>query len=336
MRPLQAITESNRPDLDDDDLETMMDHIEKTLKHHDENSPDGPDGTRWAVLDHDKGRHNAARPLAIIVHPGDMCNALYGWDDVERESNRWGKQNVEGLGQEMGSLRREGADFVIIHRGSCSQFSNGGSLNTDEFMEELAYAWHHGTVLFTDDLDRAIHWMVENLHIEKRPKIFLGGAYSDFDHGCLTKIGRAVERVAGTDKIDVSDYTPADNMYDYHDYESDEDVEYEDDESSDDEDKFVNTNKPVQWRPGNRHVEQFDWGMWKKSPPGEPHPHDVNRKGWVVTWSNPKTGDVQTWRVQASHAANEHEANQQVRSMDSWKKAYRAGYTDPTGIESEH
>lgn len=59
------------------------------------------------------------------------------------------------------------------------------------------FAWKQGTVLFGDDLDTAAEWIINNLHIAQRPKIFLGGAYSDFNHGCLTFIGREIEKIVG-------------------------------------------------------------------------------------------------------------------------------------------
>ena len=72
-------------------------------------------------------------------------------------------------------------------------------------------SWRAGTVLYGDDLDAAGQWNIQNLQVAKRPHIYLAGAYSCPETGCLTHIGRQIERVVGPEKITVSAHSPPEN-----------------------------------------------------------------------------------------------------------------------------
>lgn len=78
-----------------------------------------------------------------------------------------------------------------------------------ELKIELETSWKQSSILFGDDLEAASQWIIENLHVSERPHVYLAGAYSDPENGCLTYVGKALERVIGSHRITVSDYSPS-------------------------------------------------------------------------------------------------------------------------------
>lgn len=169
---------------------------------------DGEDA--FLVLFHDAVRHDPARPLVVIVHPGDMIEVRQGWsrDDWPGVLGRSLSCQAH-TALELERWRKRGADFVILHRASCSQIAKGERPTCDDhFASEIVAARKAGTVLYGDDLDAAGQWMLDHLHIEQRPAIYMAGAYADADHGCLTAIGQMLESVA-RGRITVSEHAVA-------------------------------------------------------------------------------------------------------------------------------
>lgn len=196
-----------------DDLNRNYDDAEETLVKWDEEGPENG----FEVKHHDHARHDKLRPLVIVVHPGGMIEAQHGWGGAEWKAvNKFSRRNQAGLARELSAWRTKyDADIAILHRGSCSQFLTANANSIDEDLQlELLVGWQRGSVLLGDHLDDAAAWMIENLHIADRPRIFLGGAYSDFDQGCLTAIGRALEKVVGPGRIKVSKYSPPGSSHD--------------------------------------------------------------------------------------------------------------------------
>ena len=204
------------------------------LRHHDE------EGSDFAVLHHDATRHDAETPLVIVIHPGDMIetNDGYDWREAEKVM-QFAQENQEGTAAELAHWRDQGYDIAVLHRGSCS-FMVANGKGHEDYRSEVLSAWDNGTTLFGDDLGQAAKWMIENLHVEVRPHIYLAGAYSTPGNGCLTFIGKAIEKVVGEDKITVSDWSPPGNAADRV------------------------------WRPGNRKVKFWDaqGDGWRKTPKG--------------------------------------------------------------------
>jgi hypothetical protein len=164
-------------------------------------------------LKHKPEDHDPTRPLAIIVHPGDMLEHGEGWEHDRRayaKVKKFSMTNQRGTAEELRSLRMKGYDAVVVHRQSCYDIQLGDSCD-DDFVFEIADATQSGSVVFGDDLPAGVAWMIENLHIEQRPHIFLAGAYNTPEHGCLTFIGQELEKIVGEDRISVSSYSPPGN-----------------------------------------------------------------------------------------------------------------------------
>lgn len=172
----------------------------------------GDNGETFFPIKHRPDHHSPERPLVIVVHPGDMIEYRYMWDDpVVRDAvmSFW-QHNEHGTTQELAEWRKKGADFVVLHRSSCEEFQDiaAGRYTGHRLWAEIKLGHKRGTMLFGDDLDRASAWIIANLHVVDRPHIFLAGAYSDPKDGCLTTIGRKIEAVVGPERISVSKFSP--------------------------------------------------------------------------------------------------------------------------------
>lgn len=173
-------------------------------------------GIGFRVMDHDPAKHVPERPLAVVIHPGDMIIHSMGMhmlhpDDREafRNSIRWANENQEGMRKELMVLKRQGYDFVVLHRESSVQFpENLHKDHTKKVWLELQAGAKRGSMVFGDDLERAGQWMINHLHIAERPHVFMLGAYSDPNNGCLTHIGKQFAKVLDPKKITVSKFSP--------------------------------------------------------------------------------------------------------------------------------
>lgn len=169
----------------------------------------------FCVIQHARANHNPARPLVVLVHPGDMIMFADSYDPPAQRAATaafWGFIGT-GTRKELAELREEGADFCVLHRSSSTEFPAFSRFRAVGFhlWKEIKAGHRRGTALYGDDLDAAVQWMSANLLIEERPRIHLCGAYSDPDHGCLTYIGKAFEKIVGPTRITVSPFSPPEN-----------------------------------------------------------------------------------------------------------------------------
>jgi hypothetical protein len=149
------------------------------------------------------------RPLLVLVHPGDMIAHRDCWDDADWPAVRdFCRNNITQTGTEI--LSYGDADSVVLHRGSCIDLEKRFSL-TSPIQLALRRIWRHGAVLFGDDVIQASSWIARYMAVTQRSEILLSGAYSDPNYGCLTAIGKALEKVAPHGSIKVSPWAPADN-----------------------------------------------------------------------------------------------------------------------------
>lgn len=165
------------------------------------------------VISHREQRHSKERPLVIIIHPGDAIEPNVGWGDqaAYKRVRKFSRTNQAGMARELSDWRRtHDADIAVLHRESSCELVPGEDCD-DEYELEVTDAHSRGSVVFGDDLQKAADWMIANLHIADRPHIFLTGAYSEVDYGCLTFIGRKIEAVVGPDRISVSKFSPPGN-----------------------------------------------------------------------------------------------------------------------------
>ena len=76
-------------------------------------------------------------------------------------------------------------------------------------IDELDFAWEDATLLFGDDLAMAGRWIATALDVASRPHVYLAGAYSDPDNGCLTYVSKHLQEIVGVAKITVSNSSPS-------------------------------------------------------------------------------------------------------------------------------
>lgn len=139
------------------------------------------------VLAYDRVMFDPTRSLAIVVHPGDMIELSYDRDALDRQ---------EGLAEEMRAFESDGWDVVFLHRMSCSQFATGHRTTVARNLANRVRSLRaKASILYGDDLDAAVRWLAEHAHLRQRPSVFLGGAYGDAQHGCVTYVGKGIARL---------------------------------------------------------------------------------------------------------------------------------------------
>jgi len=169
------------------------------------------EGNGFEVLHHDPEQHSPLRPLVILVHPGDMIETGDGWDDRNEydKVREFSVDNQVGTAEDIAAWRQKyQADVIVLHRGSCSQFDGDGE---SDLCDQIEMIWQNGSILHGDNLEDAANWMIQHLHIAERPRVYLAGAYSCPKYGCLTSIGKAIEKVIGPKRITVSGWSPPGN-----------------------------------------------------------------------------------------------------------------------------
>lgn len=166
------------------------------------------DALSFYVLRHATPKPNL--PLAIIVHPGDLIAGVYGLSPEDRKKvMAFSFRNQGGTAADIRKWRELPAEVLVLNRQSCELFMGQEKFAVSrDLADEMKKAWRSDTILFGDDLVKASEWMIANMSLEQRPHIYLAGAYSDPEYGCLTFIGQALEKVVGHDKITVSDHSP--------------------------------------------------------------------------------------------------------------------------------
>jgi hypothetical protein len=149
--------------------------------------------------------------LLVLIHPGDLLEHEDAWSEEDwEEVGRFCEENLDGTQKEIARWLDlpGGCDSVVLHRSSCAQFDEFGPWPRDALWTVLQRIWTSGAVLYGDDLDAAGRWIIDNLGVADRPRIYLAGAYSDPESGCLTHIGKMIERVVDPGKITVSGWSP--------------------------------------------------------------------------------------------------------------------------------
>lgn len=150
------------------------------------------------------------RPLLIWVHPGDAVEDKEGFDPPDDEDD---EDLYENTRQFQAMMSREILDrldthqVVVIHRYS-DQYAFEEEQAQWDYQRAMADVGEEPSTvhLFGDDLAAASAWMVANLDVENRP-VFMTGAYSHPDHGCLAAVGKALQAADAT--IEVSGWAPS-------------------------------------------------------------------------------------------------------------------------------
>lgn len=171
---------------------------------------------KYGDVDFEVLRHNPCRPelpLVVIVHPGDMVEDGYGYDPEDAKTvMQFSRQNQLGTAKEIAQWRSLPAEVIVVNRSSCTQYVARYKRNiAPELTKEMRITWRSDTVLYGDDLDKVNAWMSQHMALEGRPHVYLAGAYSDPEYGCLTAIGQHIAKIIGPDKVTVSEFSPASN-----------------------------------------------------------------------------------------------------------------------------
>jgi len=158
-----------------------------------------------------------ARPLFVLVHPGDMIETFDAWSDPKEAQavGAFWAHNAHGLHGELKAARKAGADIVVLHRESSTGFvdtrrlySTAGTL----WKTHLSPLFSKATALWGDDLDAAVAWLAAHATPMQRPSIHLAGAYACPKYGCLTAVGKGLlAQGVDPDHLTVSPYAPPGN-----------------------------------------------------------------------------------------------------------------------------
>ena len=155
--------------------------VARTIRRMDDQEEYG-----FHVLAHDRAMLDPSRSLAVIVHPGDMIELGHDQAALDRQ---------EGLAEEMRAFQADTWDVVFLHRMSCSQFATGHrTIVAPRLADRVRALRAKASILYGDDLDAAVQWLVENASLRARPGLFFGGAYGDAQHGCVTYMAAGVAR----------------------------------------------------------------------------------------------------------------------------------------------
>lgn len=150
---------------------------------------------------------DAARPLLIVVHPGD---AVQKRADVQHSSDPEGilaysRSCQEAMGSELSRLDYDKWNVVLIHRFSSSySFANDNDLDFT-FSDEIGdLDGDSATILWGDDLKAAAQYLITELKASERPLVVVTGAWSDADWGCVTTVGRQLEAAGAPVRLSTS------------------------------------------------------------------------------------------------------------------------------------
>lgn len=136
-----------------------------------------------------------ARPLYLVIHPGDVVQSdndvAYSEDrDAIQDYSRQCQSGIEG---DVQRLLDAGWDVAVLHRFS-SDYGFGVSGCLQEYTEAMDEIHDEGLVLFGDNLGAAAAWLVAHMAVTQRPAILLSGAWSDAKDGCIAEIGKRLEK----------------------------------------------------------------------------------------------------------------------------------------------
>jgi hypothetical protein len=159
------------------------------------------------------------RPLLIIVHPGDAVEDGVGFSNKEDAFavKEFGQKNTRAMALEIDHLL-DNSDVIILHRQSTIDVMMKYSLTRMTEADKLVHPYQFsclkaselGVVLYGDDLDAASQWIIRSINVVDRPSIFMTGAYACENFGCITSIGKSLEKF-GCTNITVSQHAPTDN-----------------------------------------------------------------------------------------------------------------------------
>jgi hypothetical protein len=157
----------------------------------------------FAVLH--QGEVDPTLPLVIWVHPGDACESDHDDRDVRDISIDLQHQ----MGREL--LQFGPCNAVVLHRVSSEYAFEENYRVADNYHRAMCEALvdERVTHLFGDDLNAASAWLIEHMATQQRPEIFLTGAWSHPEYGCVAAVGQALH-AAGTQRLHLSYSSPSD------------------------------------------------------------------------------------------------------------------------------
>lgn len=146
------------------------------------------------------------RPLLIWVHPGDAV------DDREAFDTREGHERSLNHQRQMAAEimdRMRGHQVVVLHRFS-SDWAFEKKRAQLAYREAMAAVTQDPTtvVLFGDDLPEVSDWLLAHQNVQARPSVFMTGAWSDPEYGCVATVGKGLE-AGGVRGIELSAWSPS-------------------------------------------------------------------------------------------------------------------------------
>lgn len=147
------------------------------------------------VVVHAEAAVRPSRPLYILIHPGDVVqskNDVYGSENAE-DILAYSAGCQADMVDDIERVIRAGWDVAVLHRFS-SSYGFGVSNSLQEYEEAVDAIHENGVTLYGDNLDDAANWLLDTHHAKKRPAIVISGAWSDASTGCVTHVGRTLQR----------------------------------------------------------------------------------------------------------------------------------------------
>jgi hypothetical protein len=153
-----------------------------------------------------KAAPRSDRPLLIWIHPGDAIEDREAFDRREDYENT--RQFQARMAEEIEDLVLT-HQVVVLHRES-SGYAFDQEHAYPEYADALAMVEELSTtvLLYGDDLDQVSAWLIAELGANQRPQVFMTGAWSDPQHGCVAIVGQALDR-AGAPVLRVSSWSPS-------------------------------------------------------------------------------------------------------------------------------
>lgn len=139
-----------------------------------------------------------AKPLLIVVHPGDITEV-----DVSPEVFARSISFQEKLATK---INHWDGEIVILHRFSCFEYFTRSGRASEKLSKALAVAHRRAIVIaYGDDLEGFVKTVTPCLF--GRPNILVGGAYRDPESGCIDAVARYAAAVCPAIEIDPDAYT---------------------------------------------------------------------------------------------------------------------------------
>ena len=178
---------------------------------------DNDDEADFQVLATSPNPPSSEQPLFVIVHPGDALQNPFAWGESKEyltDVLPYSMKSQAGMAEEGLARILAGDDVVLLHRGSCSQFSEKRSNHwiDKNFARMISLARTQGAVLFGDDLQAVYVWLMQSYELSTRPHILLTGAYADAENGCVTALGTFMEAVVMRGRLAVSPHAMSGNV----------------------------------------------------------------------------------------------------------------------------